>query len=202
MPELLQAALNVYTTNHIHSQVICKAFADGHNGKIVPPTVLLDGPGMVYGILRGCAEIIKVSGWTKRRLFYVDHGYLERGYYEGYFRVCGSGLQSSGDGDYKPDRFENTGTKIRPWNRTGRHVIVCPISKYLGDFLGIDQKKWTEAVVRELAKFTDRPIIIKEKDGSPLPLKDAWCLVTYTSNAAVDAVVSGIPDRVAPLARS
>ena len=63
----------------------------------------------------------------------------------------------------------------------------------LGDFLGIDAKQWTAAVVAEVSRHTDRPVIVKHKDGKPLVFDDAWCMVTHSSNAAVDAVVAGVP---------
>jgi hypothetical protein len=190
---LSKVSVNVYATNHTHSQVVCNAFAKGCNGKIVPPVSLLPGPAMVYGILRGCGEIIKECEWIGRDYFYVDHGYFRRGYYDGYFRVCLNALQADVPSNLPPDRWESLDVDLRPWNRTGRHIVVCPISGYLATHLGIDPRKWTEAVVKELSRYTDRPIIVKHKDGTPLPLKDAWCLVAYTSNAAVDAIISGIP---------
>lgn len=185
--------MNVYATNHVHSRVVCNAFAKGSNGKIVSPGPLLEGPAMVYGILRGCGEIVKQCEWVNRDYTYVDHGYFKRGYYDGYFRVCRNGLQAKICDDFPPDRWEDLGVGLRPWNRTGRHILVCPISNYLGRFLGIDAEKWTETVVKEISRHTDRPIVVKHKDGNPLPLKDAWCLVTYTSNASVDAIISGVP---------
>lgn len=188
--------MNVYCTNHTHSRVVCHAFAEGHDGKIVPPVKLLDGPAMVYGILRGCGDIVRECEWVGRTYYYVDHGYFKRGYYDGYFRVVRNGFQIRvWDTTADPERWENLKIPLEPWKKTGKHVLVCPISQYLGDFLGIDPQKWTAAVVREISLHTDRPIVVKPKDGEPLSkaLEDAWCLVTHSSNAAVDALVNGIP---------
>lgn len=185
----------VYTTNHNHSRVICRAFALGHNGRMVPPLRLLDGPGMFYGILRGCGDLMKECDWTGREYYYVDHGFFRRGYYDGYFRVCRNGRFPGNFRSCPSDRWEALGTELRPWRRSGSHVVVCPISAQVGDFLGIDTERWTASVVREISLHTDRPIIVKPKDGEPLKdvLEDAWCLVTHSSNSAVDAVVAGIP---------
>lgn len=56
-------------------------------------------------------------------------------------------------------------------------------------------KKWTETVVGELSRHTDRPILVKEKGEGDLrsALEDAWCVVCYASNAAIEAVISGVP---------
>ena len=182
----------IYATNHVHSQVVCRALQKGTGAKIAPPVSLLEGNAIVYGILRGCGEIIRQCEWIGRDYVYVDHGYFKRGYYDGYFRTCRNGLQAEIERDCPPDRWEALGQDLRPW-KSGRHILVCPISGYLGKFLNIDPHKWTEMVVRELSRHTDRPIVVKHKDGTPLPLKDAHCLVTYTSNASVDALISGVP---------
>lgn len=188
--------MNVYTTNHQHSRIICSAFAEGTNGKIVPPVKLLDGDAMVYGILRGCGEIIRECEWINRTYFYVDHGYFKRGYYDGHFRVVRNGLQTAWTREIqKPDRWEALKIELRPWIRKGKHIVVCPISKYLSEFLRISQTKWVESVTTEIRRHTDREIVIKQKNEGDLReiMKDAWCLVTHSSNAAVDAVVNGIP---------
>lgn len=202
-------SLVCYATDHQHSKIICEAFAKGQGGRLAPPRALLDGPAMVYGILRGCDRIIKECEWIGRDYYYVDHGYINRGYYDGYFRVVKNGLQAKLDHEdddgyvtlripNKPDwgaRWKALGVQRRPWKKDGRHIVVCPISKAMGAFWGIDAERWTEAVCRELASHTDRPVQVKLKDGSSLreALEDAWCLVTHSSNAAIDAVLNGTP---------
>lgn len=181
-------------TSHVHSKVVCTAFSEGSGGKIVPPTTLLEGPAVFYGVLRGCGELIRECQWLGRDFYHIDHGYFCRGHYEGYYRITRNGFQAGG-GMGSPERFENLKIGLRPWKRSGRYVVVCPPSKFWGDFEGIDPKKWTSSVTRELSLYTDRPVVVKEKDGTPLKevLEDAWCLVTHNSNAAVDALVAGVP---------
>lgn len=185
----------VYTTNHVHSKVLCTAFSQGCNGSIVPPPRLLPGPAIVYGILRGCGEVIKQCEWVNRDYYHIDHGYFSRGHYEGFYRVSKNALQCEGYGKSDGKRWRDLGLKLRPWERKGRHIVVCPISRMVAEFLGIDPDKWLDTVISEISQNTDRPVIVKYKDGTPLSssLKDSWCLVTHSSNAAVDAVVSGIP---------
>jgi len=195
--------MNVYTPDHIFSRVVCAAFAAGHEGKIVPPRKLLDGPAAVYGILRGCGEIIKECEWVGRSYYHIDHGYFGRGHYDGYYRITKNAFQwIGGISGYSSDRWEALKVEMKRWRKSGRHVVVCPISGYLGDFLGIDAEQWTAAVVREISLHTERPIVVKDKHRGTLKeaLVDAWCLVTHSSNAAVDALVDGIP--VVALGRS
>lgn len=73
--------------------------------------------------------------------------------------------------------------------------MICPLTGYIGEFLGIDPEKWLQTVVGEVSAHTSRPIIIKPKGEGDLDeaLRDAWCIVTYSSNAAVDAILAGVP---------
>lgn len=185
----------VYTTNHVHSKVLCSAFAEGCGGSIVPPGRLLDGPAVVYGILRGCGDIIKQCQWVNRDFYHIDHGYFLRGHYDGYYRVSFNGFQCEPYGPADPTRWERLNVPLRPWKRRGRHVVICPISQMVAEFLHVDPVQWLNAVIAEISLHTDRPVIIKPKDGKPLAsaLEDAWCLVTHSSNAAVDAAVAGVP---------
>ena len=194
-------APKVYVTDHQHSRVIGSAMATGCGGQIVPPLRLLDGPAVVYGILRGCDKIIKQCQWIHRDFYHIDLGYFKRGHYDGYYRITKNAFQREISwmireiSDSEPDRFDVLGVPIRPWIRKGRDVIVCPISSNWAEFVGIDKQRWLEVVCDELDKHTDRPIIIKEKNQGNLAeiLSDAWCIVTHSSNAAVDAIMNGIP---------
>jgi hypothetical protein len=149
----------------------------------------------VYGILRGCDRIIKQCQWIGRDFYHIDHGYFKRGHYEGYYRVSKNGLQWDGIGKFPSDRWASLGIKISPWRRSGRNVVVCPISRAVADFYGIDSHKWLTSVVSELSNFTDRPVIVKPKDDGDLRpvLNDAFILVAHQSNAATEAIVHGIP---------
>lgn len=190
--------LDIYDTGHPICQVITRALQQGSGGRIVPVSEgLQDGPAAVYGILRGCDRIIDECEWIGRDFYHVDHGYVRRGHYHGYYRISRNGLQWSGAvGDYPADRWRSLGVDLQPWRRTGRTVVVCPIARAIGAFYGIDPHLWLAAVTRELARHTDRPVVVKPKDSEEdlsTVLKDAWCLVAYNSNAAVEAVIQGVP---------
>lgn len=185
----------IYVTEHPHSKVISAAFSQGSGASMVPPVKLHNGPAIVYGILRGCGEIIRQCQWVGRDYYHIDHGYFLRGHYDGYYRITHNDLQTDGYGKHSPKRWERLKLSLRPWKKTGKCIVLCPLSKIGGDFQHIDPEKWTEAVIGELSLYTDRPIIVKFKDSKPLSrvLDDAWCLITHSSNAAVDAVIAGVP---------
>jgi hypothetical protein len=203
--------LKIYVTDHLNSQVVCKALATGSGGQIVPATRLLDGPGAVYGILRGCDQILKESWWVGRNTYHVDHGYIGRGGgdFKGYYRITCNGLQvcagktiltnpeESLEKNCPPgDRLEALGVKFKPWRKTGEEVVIAPLSKAVGQFLGIDPHRWLETVINEVRQHTDRSITIKPKDSDARiqdSLRRAWCLVTHSSNSAIDALIEGVP---------
>lgn len=185
----------VYVTDHQHSQVVSKAFATGCAGQLVPPIKLFDDDAVCYGILRGCGDVIKQCQWVGRTFFHIDHGYFQRGHYDGYYRVTRNAFQCSGLGNRPSDRLDKLNVDMKPWRKDGDHIVVIPLTGAFGAFLGIDPDKWVQAVVSEIARYTDRPVIVKSKDGAPLrdALRNAHCLVTHSSNAAVDALLEGLP---------
>lgn len=188
--------VDVYITDHQYSKIIGGAFREGCNGRSVAPGKLFEGTPAVYGILRGCGEIIHQCDWLGRDYYHVDLGYLGRGHFDGHYRVSKNGLQADiGDEEFSPERFEKTGTKLRPWRRTGTNIVVAPLSANMGRFLGIDTYQWCQAVKAEIKRWTDRPVRMKEKHEGEISaaLDDCWCLVTHASNAAVDALIEGVP---------
>lgn len=108
---------------------------------------------------------------------------------------------------------------LRPFRTGGRHVIV--IGQVPGDasLRGADIYQWMFDTCVTLKQITERPIIVRphplaktfESSGlrqslgrigvliddiaRPLSatLEDAWVVVTYSSGAAVDALLAGVP---------
>lgn len=189
---------HVYTTTHRHSKVICSAFAQGCKGKQVLPPVagLFPGPAAMYGILRGTGEAIKTCIKMDRDYYHIDHGYFLPGHYEGYYRVTKNGQMADGTGNYPSDRWDFLNIQMKPWRTAGEHIVVCPISRFVAAYEGIDETTWTNQMVADLKKFTDRPIIIKPKDSDQLlsvTIQGAHALVCYNSMAALNSILDGIP---------
>jgi hypothetical protein len=91
-------------------------------------------------------------------------------------------------------RFIALGHKIRPWRKTGRHILVCLSSPQHSQFFGLEA--WEAGVVAEIKRHTDRPVKVRRKDAlSPLAfdLRDCWAVVAWSSKCAVDALLDGIP---------
>lgn len=123
--------------------------------------------------------------------YYIDHAYFGRGKY---YRFTKNAFQHNGVGTPNYNRLKKFYESAKPWKKTGRNIIVCPQTtdhhKRFGD------KDWLEKTVECIRKYTDRNIIVRLKgDNKSLyeDLENAYCLVTHSSNAAVEALMEGIP---------
>lgn len=113
------------------------------------------------------------------------------------------------------------GIALAPWRRSGQHVLV--VGQMPGDasLRGTDILAWMEEVIATLRRHTDRPILVRPHpltnsrqmeamagrlrglkgvtvdfppDG-PIgtALQGAWASVTFSSTAAVDSLLAGVP---------
>lgn len=113
------------------------------------------------------------------------------------------------------------GLEIRDYRKDGEHILL--LGQVPGDasLRGLDVIKWMESTVIDLAALSDRPIIIRPhplsdhteldalmrrlrssgrgnceiRTGGSLSqaLHNAWATVTYSSGAAIDSLLMGIP---------
>ena len=121
-----------------------------------------------------------------------------------YWRICKDNIHAKYIPGCKSDRFEKFGMKIKAPDFKGKYILVCPSSAGIHKYLG--RPNWTNETVEQIKRYTDRPIKIRNKPrgrGTSGPsdakvplsedLKDAWCLVTSCSIAAVEAQCMGVP---------
>ena len=152
---------------------------------------LRPGVGIMWGILRGIPALITASIAANRPWVYLDHGYFNRGHYSGHYRMTWCDFQQREVIERPADRWEALGVTLEPWKR-GRNVVVCPPSDLILKLYGIPD--WTRETVAAIKQKTDRPVVIQTK-GQPFDeaLRDAHCVVTVSSVAAVEAVSKGVP---------
>jgi hypothetical protein len=87
---------------------------------------------------------------------------------------------------------------LKPWRPagSGRHVLVAYPGPAFGVMLGLDMQAWSDTITERVRQHTDLPLLFREKKCErPLvdDLADARCVVTHSSNVAVDAIVEGVP---------
>lgn len=177
----------------LKASLVCKAFAAGAGGRVVTtiPRQLLPGAAAFYGVRPDWLHLWNQAKAEGRDWFYIDNGYFG----SGTFRVARNAVQAA---QQQPDRrrLEALGVRIAPWRREGNHILVCPQSpEFMATVAGI-RCDWPGDVTTMLRMVTDRPVRVRFKgDATPLAadLAGCWCVVAWSSNAAVEAIRAGIP---------
>lgn len=169
-----------------------RAFAEGCGGMTTNEAALQPGPVALFGSPRRWALLQRAIS-EGREWFYGDHAFFGR---FRYYRVSRNAYQPDGAGSATPDRFRRFGRVIEPWRKSGRHILLCLQTRGFMELHGINGDRWLEDVIRTLRTATDRDVRIRRK-GDPIPiveaLRGAWAVVTFSSAAAIDALIAGIP---------
>lgn len=143
-------------------------------------------------------EALKVG----RPFYHMDNGYIAPGrgdpHGNGYYRITYRGMSPILMRDAPATRIP---FEMKPWRKTGSHVILALPGEHYGRAMGLDMEAWISTSMKRLQGVTDRRIRCRHKLTSmPLAtdLRDCWAVMTHSSNIAVDAVLAGIPVFVAP----
>lgn len=162
----------------------------------------------------GCTPELRplIVKWmkTNRQWVYWDRGYFRRvfatdlppGKDGGMYRWHINRFQMGDVKDVPDDRWKKADTKLWPWHKNGKHVVVAEPSPTYAKFHGIPD--WTDRTVKKLREVTDRPIVLRDKEmqrfGRKLheDIRGAHALVSHGSNAAVEAAIMGCPVFVDP----
>jgi hypothetical protein len=190
---------HIYCTNHGKNLLTSQAFSKGNGWPIVSPAPLRPGAVFMYGWLRGVLPTLRQAQAEGRTWFYADNGYFRPGK-SGYFRITRGALQHDGSGEAGPERWRRLGLTIAPWRKDGSHVLVCPPDEAYGQAWGLDHVAWLQSVLEALGSATDRPMVVRHRSKASSvtepfaeALRGSWALVTCTSNAAVEALLAGVP---------
>lgn len=193
------------TTGKRKAYKLCSAFAAGAPGGQVAPLSyprLFPGAAFFYGWTQHTAALIAKC---KRRG--VDWYYADNAYYFGrgpYFRVTRNGLMHDGHGTANPKRMAQLGIEPAPYRKDGRHIVIATQSElFFRLHLNTTRQAWTQQVCAEIARHTDRPVVVCHKpdpssaewphDNFEQVLPDAWAVVSHSSSVMVKALADGIP---------
>lgn len=163
-------------------------------------------------VLRGILKYkIMQQCWEDNRTFYyMDSGYLGNAKNilnplgnKNYHRIVKNDLQHAEVRQRPRDRFDALRIKIVP-RRYGNRIIVAAPDEKPCRFYGIDRDKWVQDTVAEIGRHTRRPIVVRDRAARRIdrvetdPLSDVLkqnvhALVTYNSNAGVEAIFAGVP---------
>jgi len=165
-------------------------------------------PIVLRGILKH--KIMQQCWQDHRDFYYMDSGYLgnrpcaanPQGW-KLWHRIVKNNLQH---GDIVPRDSTRLARLefVMPRRRWGSKIILAVPDEKPCKFYGIDRTQWTQQVLDTLKQHTDRPVVVRQRNPSrdhrihqdPLQsvLKDdVHALITFNSNAAVEAVMEGVP---------
>ena len=99
------------------------------------------------------------------------------------------------------DRLANFPSFPQPWRESGEKILIIEPGPFAASIFHVDLKTWKYDVERELKKYTDKKIVFREKAEKKIRTslveelrnEDYYCVVSINSNAATEAIWSGIP---------
>ena len=160
---------------------------------------------MVPVVLRGVTKRkqMKACREANRDFYYIDTGYFGNGRKKLYHRITKNDMQNIGPVIHRPrDRLSVTGYQARKFKLGGK-ILLAPPSQKLLQCYDLDLETWIAQTKQEIGLYTDREIVVREKQGRSVRVttdtmemalnKDIYCLVTFSSIAAVEAVMLGKP---------
>jgi len=163
------------------------------------------GTSMIPAVFRGVTKRKEMSICQSngRDFYYIDTGYFGNGRKKLYHRITKNNVQNFGPIVDRPgDRFEATGVKLRKF-RGGTDILLAPPSQKLLNLYNIDLEEWLTITQEEIKKYTDRPVVVRTKQGRATRVnddtmemaldRDVHCLVTFSSIAAGEALLLGKP---------
>lgn len=167
---------------------------------IVGPPPEDDQPFATWGQLWLTMDLLPRALSTGRAFWHVDNGYWSAPVngVGGYHRICYRGMTPI---QWTAPADRSMSIPVAPWRKSGSHILLALPSGNFGKAIGITHDDWFKTIEARVQSATDRPIVVRRKDAaSPIAkdLENCWALVTHSSNAAVDAVLAGIPAFVEP----
>jgi len=170
----------------------------------------------------GQRNTVKACTKQGRDYLYIDTGYLGNlGKQKNWHRVVKNGMQHSMPRyDLPEDRFDKIieslerqknpvegveYLRFKNWKPEGSAILLVTPSEKPCKFYGVDRDQWVSETITKLKKHTDREIIVRDKAERRIDRvgpnnifqqfveDDIYCVVTYNSIAAIEALCYGIP---------
>lgn len=160
------------------------------------------------------AKVAFAYGWRWHKKYtiyphyiYADLGFWDRG--ESYrLSVDGWSPHNYVKAGLPADRLAGMGQVVMPWNESGRDIIIAGSSRKSAVEHGFKYMEWETKAAQEL-QGCGYPVLYrpkpKDEEGKPIagigydtrPIEDALqtarAVVTHHSNAAVSALMAGVP---------
>lgn len=166
-------------------------------------------PIVLRGILKH--KIMKRCWQDGRDFYYVDTGYFGNektaanpNGWKNWHRIVKNNLQHGEIVPRSDDRFRQFNKKFNPWKKDGRSILLAIPDEKPMKFYGLELEQWKQDTIDQIKKYTDRPIVVRERAPNRIDRiqndtlqnaldNDVFALVTFNSVAAVESIFHGIP---------
>lgn len=188
---------------HMYDPIL-QSFVQGAGGQITNWDKV--SASMTPVVLRGITKRKEMAACRAagRDFYYIDTGYFGNGKKKTYHRITKNDVQQFGPIIDRPgDRLAKTGVQFTKFRRTGSKILVAPPSQKLLNLYDINLESWLENVQNEIKQYTDREVVVRLKQGRSVRQStdtmqmalddDVFCLVTFSSIAAGEALLHGKP---------
>ncbi len=188
---------------HMYDPIL-QSFVQGAGGRI--SNWSKEENTMTPVVLRGITKRkeMAICRTTGRDFYYIDTGYFGNGKKKTFHRVTKNDVQNFGPIIERPgDRLAKTGVQFTKFRRDGSKILLAPPSQKLLNLYDINLETWLDNVKTEIGAYTDREIVVRLKQGRSVRQStdtmqmaladDIYCLVTFSSIAAGEALLCGKP---------
>lgn len=194
---------------------VVSSLANGCNAQFISGHAdLQDYPSTEAVIFRSMTKkkVVDACKEQSRDYYYIDTGYFGNFYTDKqWHRVVKNGMQHSNPRfDLPNDRFKrmctgNPHISFTDWKKDGRAILLVVPSEKPCKFYGIDRAEWVKDTVNNIQQYTDRPIVIREKQKArrdrigkksiyhQFYADNIFAVVTYNSIASVEAIGYRLP---------
>jgi hypothetical protein len=103
--------------------------------------------------------------------------------------------------DLPVDRLGNFTTFPAQWRSGGEKILIIEPGPFSAGIFGVNVAEWKKIVEEEVRKYSDKPIIFREKFNKKIRTslykhlcdEDYYCVININSNAATESIWAGIP---------
>jgi len=167
-----------------------------------------------------------ISDPNKKRLVIVDSNLFNyrqskqnknylRYSFDGVFPTTGFYFDTDPDVERWQQISQDHNIVLQPWRDEGQHILICTQRQGGWSMKGLSVVDWVNQTVKEIKKYSDRPIVVRFHPGDSQAVKyrtelekkykisnnvrltddfaGAWATITYNSSPGVASAIEGIP---------
>lgn len=188
---------------HMYDPIL-QSFVQGAGGQI--SSWSKEANNMTPVVLRGVTKRKEMAACRAagRDFYYIDTGYFGNGKKKTYHRITKNNVQNFGPIIDRPsDRLDKLNLQLTKFRRQGSKILIAPPSQKLLNLYDINLEQWLINVQQEIRQYSDREIVVRLKQGRSVRQStdtmemaladDVFCLVTFSSIAAGEALLCGKP---------